>query len=219
MTTFAVEWAFFGRLPSILTPSRRQNSKLVRDADAFAREVYDEVLWAHCVRTYYFGLLVAAFDDIKCDRELFYAAAICHDAGANQGAGGPVKACCFAHSGGRLTYNRLCADGHGDGTALRVADAISTHMNLYVPQSAYPAESTLTAVGATCDVIGSYVRRIELSTLAAVVDRWPRTGLLEAFGAFLTSEHLEDSRTDVLGKMRAFEGGGVHPIEAALGSL
>ena len=79
-----------------LTPP---GTRLVRDADEFARSVYPNVLWAHCLRTYYFGAQVAAFDGIKFDRELFYAAAICHDVGINEGVAGPVAACCFAHSG------------------------------------------------------------------------------------------------------------------------
>ena len=77
------------------------DTKLVRDADEFARSVYPDVLWAHCLRTYYFGAQVAAFDGIKFDREVFYAAAICHDVGINEGVAGPVAVCCFAHSGGR----------------------------------------------------------------------------------------------------------------------
>lgn len=192
------------------------DSKLVRDADEFARGIYNDILWAHCMRTYYFGALVAAFEGIKFDREVFYAAAICHDTGVNERAAGPVSMCCFAHSGGRLTCNHLTEKGHGQ-TALRIGNAISTHINLFVPRNEYPAESTLTAIGATCDVIGSYVRRIERSTLAAVVERWPRTGIIETFGGFATKKHLDDSRTAVLVEMGgAIDGNGVHPIEAVL---
>ena len=197
-----------------LTPP---DTKLVRDADEFARSVYPDVLWAHCLRTYYFGTQVAAFDGIKFDREVFYAAAICHDAGINESVAGPVAACCFAHSGGRLTCETLSSKGHGE-PAVRVGDAISTHMNLVVPPDQYPSESTLVAVGATCDIFGAYVRRIELSTLAATVERAPRTGLFEAFGPFLTQSHLEDSRTALLVQMGAFDSNGMHPIESVLAS-
>ena len=197
-----------------LTPP---DTKLVRDADEFARSVYSDVLWAHCLRTYYFGAQVAAFDGIKFDRELFYAAAICHDVGVNEDVAGPVAACCFAHSGGRLTCERLSGKGHGE-LAVRVGDAISTHMNLIVPPDQYPSESTLVAVGATCDIFGAYVRRIELTTLAATVERAPRTGLFEAFGPFLTKPHLDDSRTALLVQMGAFDSNGTHPIESVLAS-
>ena len=197
-----------------LTPP---DTKLVRDADEFVRSVYPDVLWAHCLRTYYFGAQVAAFDGIKFDRELFYAAAICHDVGINEGVAGPVAACCFAHSGGRLTCERLSAEGHGEA-AVRIGDAISTHMNLIVPPDQYPSESTLVAVGATCDIFGAYVRRIEPTTLAATVERAPRTGLFEAFVPFLTKPHLEDSRTALLVQMGAFDGNGAHPIESVLAS-
>ncbi len=40
-----------------------------------------DIVLAHSLRTYYFGALVAAFDKIKFDREVFYAAAVCHDVG------------------------------------------------------------------------------------------------------------------------------------------
>ncbi|MET4606884.1 hypothetical protein ABIB90_006387 [Bradyrhizobium sp. JR4.1] len=194
-----------------LTPT---DTKLVRDADEFARSVYPDVLWAHCLRTYYFGAQVAAFDGIKFDREVFYAAAICHDVGINEGVAGPVAACCFEHSGGRLTCETLSGKGHGE-SAVRVGDAISTHMNLVVP---YPSESTLVAVGTTCDIFGTYVRRIELTTPAATVERAPRTGLFETFGPFLTKPHLEDSRTALLVQMGAFDSNGTHPIESVLAS-
>ncbi len=65
---------------------------LTRDADEFARSLYGDVIWNHCVRTYYFGALVAAHDGLTFDREIFYAAAICHDAGTNQEKAGPVSA-------------------------------------------------------------------------------------------------------------------------------
>ncbi len=89
-------------------------------------------------------------------------------------------------------------------------------MNLFVRLEQYPAESTLVAVGATCDIFGAYVRRIAPSTLAATVERAPRTGLFEAFGPFLTKPHLEKSRTALLVEMGAFDGVGSHPIEAIL---
>ena len=197
-----------------LTPP---DTKLVRDADEFARSVYSDVLWAHCLRTYYFGAQVAAFDGIKFDREVFYAAAICHDVGINEGVAGPVAACCFAHSGGRLTCETLSGKGHGEA-AVRIGDAISTHMNLVVPKDQYPSESTLVAVGATCDIFGAYVRRIEPTTLAATVERAPRAGLFQAFVPFLFKPHLEDSRTALLVQMGAFDGNGTHPIESVLAS-
>ena len=195
-----------------LTPP---DTKLVRDADDFARSLYNDVLWDHCLRTYYFGVQVAAFDGIKFDRELFYAAAICHDAGVNEDAAGSVATCCFAHSGGKLTCEHLSEKGHGEA-AVRVGEAISSHMSLVVPLDQYPAENTLLAVGATCDIFGAYVRRIEPSTLAATVERAPRTGLFEAFGPFLSKPHLEDSRTALLVQMGVFEMTGEHPIEAVL---
>jgi hypothetical protein len=109
------------------------DTALTRDADAFARSFYDEVIWNHCVRTYYLGALVAAHDGIRFDREVFYAAAICHDVGANQEKAGPVHAHCFACNGGSLTRDHLLARGHTDEAAARVGNAISTHMNLFVP--------------------------------------------------------------------------------------
>ncbi|QKD19140.1 phosphohydrolase [Mesorhizobium sp. NZP2077] len=198
----------------ILTPP---DTQFVRDADEFARSACSDVLWAHCLRTYYFGAQVAAFDGIKFDRELFYAAAICHDVGVNEDVGGPVAACCFAHSGGRLTCERLANKGHGEWS-VRAGDAISTHMNLVVPPDQYPSECTLVAVGATCDIFGAYVRRIEPMTLAATVERAPRTGLFEAFGPFLAKPHLDDSRTALLVQMGAFESNGTHPVESVLAS-
>jgi hypothetical protein len=192
------------------------DSKLVRNAEEFARELYDDVLWNHCMRSYYFGALVAAFEGIGYDRELFYTAAICHDTGANQDAGGLVRNCCFAHSGGQLTHDHLLINGHSDHIATSVGDAISTHMNLYVPISEYPAISTLTAIGATCDVMGAYARRIDAGTLGEVVNRWPRAGLSETFGAFLGSKHMDNSRTDTLVSMGAFASNGPNLIDTIL---
>ncbi len=192
------------------------DTALTRDADGFAKSAYDDVLWNHCVRTYYLGALVAAHDGLKFDREIFYAAAVCHDVGANQDNAGPVHTHCFACSGGRLTRDHLLTKGHSDTTALRVGDAISTHMNLFVPVADFPVENALVSVGACCDIMGAYVCRIHPDALSKVVDRYPRAGLMELFGPFLGLMHLPDSRTDVLVKMGAFESHSGSPIEARL---
>jgi hypothetical protein len=71
-------------------------------------------------------------------------------------------------------------------------------------------------VGATCDVIGAYARRIHPEVLSRIVERWPRTGLMDTFGPFLGAIHLQDSRTDILVQMGAFENHGEHAIEALL---
>ena len=92
-----------------------------------------------------------------------------------------------------------------------------THMNMLVPADDYPVENSLTAVGATCDVIGSYVRRVHLEVLFKVVGRWPRTGLMDTLGPSLDAPHLQDSRTAVLVQMGAFENHGEHRIEVLLG--
>ncbi|HEU4409279.1 MAG TPA: DJ-1/PfpI family protein [Polyangiaceae bacterium] len=193
------------------------DSKLVRDATEFGREIYDDVLWRHCLRTYYFGALIAAYDGLAFDREVLYAAALCHDAGLNEAVAGPLSACCFAHGGGRVSRERLLACGHAPEVADRVADAVSTHLNLHVPAGLYPAESALTAAGAVCDVLGARARRIAPETLARLVERWPRAGMADALARAAASRHPADTRPALLLQMGAFEGGGTHPIEAALG--
>lgn len=59
-----------------------------------------------------------------------------------------------------MTHNRYLSEGHPEGAALRIGDTIATHLNFYVPIADYPTESTFTAIGATCDVMGAYAKRI-----------------------------------------------------------
>ncbi|WP_394828763.1 HD domain-containing protein [Pendulispora albinea] len=191
------------------------DTRLVRDAEAFGLEIYDESVLTHCLRTYYLGALVAAHDGIAFDREVFYAAAICHDAGLTAVAG-PLSACCFAHASGRIARERLGADGHPDPVVSRIADAISTHLNLFVPPSQYPAESALTAMGATCDILGAYVHRIEPGTLKKLVERYPRIGFLTALARAGSGHHPEDTRPSVLLAMGAFDRG-TQGIEEVIG--
>jgi ABC-type taurine transport system ATPase subunit len=56
---------------------------LAQDALNFAEEMQKQVLLFHTWRTYLFGVLLAAHEEIPVDRSLLFAAAILHDTAAD----------------------------------------------------------------------------------------------------------------------------------------
>src|SRR5580692_1997975 len=76
------------------------DTQMAKDAEVFARETHTQDLLAHGYRTYYFGAILGAYSKLTYDRELHFTAALLHDIGLTDSRAVPLKACCFAITGG-----------------------------------------------------------------------------------------------------------------------
>jgi hypothetical protein len=83
------------------------DTRMVKEAEEFARETHTHDLLAHGYRSYYFGAVLASYHKYKYDKELHFTAAILHDIGLTEARAVPFKQCCFAISGGRQVHDFL----------------------------------------------------------------------------------------------------------------
>ncbi len=181
-----------------LTPP---DSKIVKDALAYAEETHVASLLRHSWRTYYFGVLIASHDGIEVDRELGFTAAILHDLGLTASANPQPCDCCFAISGGLQARDFLLKAGHSRVHSDAVAHAISVHLNIHVPVEEHGSLAFLVARGAVCDVFGAGVSRMSSEAIKEVLAKYSREGLYTALRP-AGCEHLAGTRIDVL---RSFE--------------
>ncbi|MEM5431085.1 HD domain-containing protein [Cupriavidus oxalaticus] len=170
---------------------------LTEDAMQLAEETHDKALLFHSWRTYYFGAMLAAHERIDYDRSLFFAAAILHDIGLTTSHSPHLCDCCFAMSGGVRVRDYLRAKGHSHDVREKVGDAIALHLNGWVSKRRHGAVAHLVSRGAGCDLFGAGRRRLEQTTLAKVLERYPRDGVIEAL-QFETADHHLDTRPAVM---------------------
>ena len=169
---------------SDLTPP---DTRMVKDAEELARDTHTQDLLSHAYRSYYFGAMIAAYRKLKYDSEVYFTAAILHDIGLTESRIAPLKQCCFAVSGGRQARDFLLNKDHPAVKAQIVGDAISAHLNLYLPVRKYGAVASLVAKGAVCDLFGFEKRRLPEKFKSDLLRTYP-AGDLQA--ALLSKEEL-----------------------------
>jgi hypothetical protein len=171
------------------------DTRIVKDAEEYATATHTKDLLSHSYRTYYFGAMLAAYQKLSYDREAHWAAALLHDIGLTESRIAPLTQCCFAVSGGRQARDFLLDKQHSPEQAQVVGDAISAHLNLYVPIRRYGAVASLVAKGAVCDLFGFGKRRLPQEFKRELLRTYP-AGDIRA--ALLSDEELATgSRLDV----------------------
>jgi hypothetical protein len=178
-----------------LTPP---DSAFATDALRFAEETHERPLLFHSWRSYYFGALIAKYDGMAFDSELFFAAAILHDVGLTKAAAAPISRCCFAFAGGLQAYEYLVAKGHDRLRARSVGDAISLHMNLAVSARDHGPEAFMVARGAVCDAFGAGLPRMSRRSVEQTVTRYPRAGVRQHL---FFPDHMAGTRPALLTRL------------------
>jgi hypothetical protein len=171
------------------------DTRMVQDAEVFARETHTQDLLSHGYRTYYFGAILAAYSRLTYDKELFFTAALLHDIGLTESRVVPLKACCFGVSGGLQVHDFLLCKGHPPEKAQIVGDAISAHLNLHLPVHEYGEVAALVAKGAVCDLFGFGKRRVNANFKKDLLRAYPAGNMHDAL---LSQEQMAPrSRLDV----------------------
>jgi hypothetical protein len=149
---------------------------LAKEAEERVRELSQPALYGHCLRTWAFAALFARRDRVDHDEELLYLACVLHDLGLTDAHDGrDPTAACFAVEGARAAHAMLCAHGVPEDRACSVAEAISLHLNIDVPER-YGPEAVLLSKGVTLDVVGRRLERLPAAVVSEVAARWPREG-------------------------------------------
>ena len=151
------------------------DSTFARAAEEEARDSVADPVVQHSLRTYYFGMMLAARDGLSPDPEIAYVASLLHyPPGGVAHLGFPPRPGCAA--GGGLGAR---AGGAGGGSpaarAAVAAEAISLHLNVTVgPESS--DEARVIATGAGLDVIALRYAELAPDSIAAVLAQHPRDG-------------------------------------------
>jgi hypothetical protein len=162
------------------------DTALAKEAEQRVRELSKPPLYGHCLRTWAFAAMFAQRDRVEHDEELLYLACVLHDVGLTEAHDGrDPSAACFAVEGARAAHALLCEQQAPEDRARTVAEAISLHLNVDVPDR-YGPEAVLLSKGVTLDVVGRRMERFPRAALLEVARKWPREGA----GALL----LEDTK-------------------------
>jgi hypothetical protein len=145
------------------------DSRLCHVASDYARRVSEASLFHHVMRTYAFGVAVAARRGIAYDRELFFIAAVLHDIGLTDEV--PAKQR-YEIEGADAAKELLACEGMADADVDLVWDAIALHTTLGVPQRKRP-EVALVQLGAAVDV-GFAPLDLIATAAPAILEAWPR---------------------------------------------
>jgi hypothetical protein len=86
----------------------------------------------------------------------------------------------IAHAveGARAAHELLCRHGEAEDRAAAVAEAITLHLNVSVPER-LGAEAHLLSKGVSLDTVGRGLDRLPRARVGDVNGRWPREGFAE----------------------------------------
>ncbi|HEX3609303.1 MAG TPA: HD domain-containing protein [Solirubrobacterales bacterium] len=152
------------------------DTALAKEAEERVRELSKPALYGHCLRTWAFAALFAQCDGVDHDEELLYLACVLHDIGLTEAHDGrDPSAACFAVEGARAAHAMLCEQRAPEDRARTVAEAISLHLNIDIPER-YGPVAVLLSKGVTLDVVGRRLERLPAASLLEVAAKWPREG-------------------------------------------
>ena len=155
--------------PSLYAPPDSALVKRVLDGCAHL----DPMLVEHGIRSYLFARALGERDQLRCDPEALFVAAVLHD----YAFPGPdtTDARCFAFAGAEAAA-AILAD-LPSGSLHEIKDAIALHLNPRVS----PARGTLqhlTHAGVMADVVGLRTWHLDSGGIERVVARHPRHGFV-----------------------------------------
>lgn len=175
------------------------DSTYARAALEEARDSVAAPVVEHSLRTYAWGMALAARDDRSPDPEIAYVAAMLHDITWGDKHRGFSPMPCFAARGGQVALAWSEQVGFPAEKAAVAADAISRHLNVSQAPDA-SAEARVVADGAAFDVAALRYDELTSTTIAAVLAAHPRDGWTEALAHF-RAEATRGTRAGLLRRL------------------
>ena len=167
---------------------RIPDSAMAQQSMELCEEVSVISLLHHCLRTYFWGAILAQQTDIRYDEELFFVVAMLHDLGLTDRYNGKDSTShCYAVEGGRTAAHFVCQHGWDTQQAERVNEAIALHLNVQVPLT-HGAEAHLVHEGAALDVLGFRFKEIPRTTRTAILARYPRSNFKQDITALMHTQ-------------------------------
>lgn len=139
----------------------------------------------HCFRSYCFGAILAARNQLHLDREVFFVAAMLHDLGLSETYASEPGS--FEWVGAKLAYDFSVSQLQTDVAAAAVHNAIALHTSVGIAGGEVP-EIALLHYGTGMDLFGMRLDEIPGSALKEILDRYPRSEFRQTFGQCLTHQ-------------------------------
>ncbi|MGI9647297.1 MAG: HD domain-containing protein [Acidimicrobiia bacterium] len=141
----------------------------------------------HCLRTFYWGSLLAQAGGLRFDPELFWVASLLHDLGLTDAFGfKDDRYQCFAFEGAVAAGEFASEQGWSDDRAGALSEAICLHLNVKVSVADGP-EAYLLRSGSGLDSVGGRLHEINPANRDEVLARYPRL-------------HFKDELSDLAGE-------------------
>ncbi|HUJ70222.1 MAG TPA: HD domain-containing protein [Syntrophorhabdales bacterium] len=152
------------------------DTQAAREAEGYLQEVSTLPMVNHCLRTYYFSAIMCELSGKgqSVDREALYVAALLHDVGLFQVSPSPGQHCFTVGSAREARRIAGCA-GWDEDRQDRMALAITTNINSFVPLEEFGPEAHFMSVGGLVEVIAQE-RKVHPENLAELLRRYPRDG-------------------------------------------
>lgn len=188
-------------LDAIVVPDTR----VAREALAHATDLCVPSVLQHCLRTYFFGRLLAQAHEKPVDDELLFVASVLHDLGISPSFISGACSLCFATIGARQAAGFVSARGWDARRTRQTYEAVSLHFNSIIDDTVHGTEARFVGEGASLDVLGVRAHRVPTSLVQAVLKRHPRLDFdAEILRANAAANHPPASRPGFLGG-RAFD--------------
>lgn len=163
------------------------DTQLCQEALDYCESVSPVHLSNHCLRTYFWGALLAQRQGLSFDPELFMLAALLHDLGLTQEHVHHAGCSCFAVAGAESAQLFLSERAYAPEKTQAVYEAISRHMNVTVGVQE-GVEAHLLQAGAAYDVVGLNWQKIDSASRQQVLEKFPRKNFKKEFTALLQQD-------------------------------
>ena len=144
-----------------------------------------EFMLRHCFRSYCFGAILAARNQLTLDREAFFVAAMLHDLGLTDAHASDSGS--FEWVGARLAYSYCLDAQQTEIRAATIHNAIALHTSVGIADR-YQPEIALLHFGTGMDLFGMRVDEIAEDTLDLVLKDYPRGAFKAEFSPCLSHQ-------------------------------
>ena len=170
---------------------RPPNTEAVKRATEIGKQIYDEWLFNHCMRSYYYGMAIAKFDCNlnELDTEAAYVATIFHDmAFTREGKKSLVGPESFEVRGAKHCLHCATRDlGFDNERAKLMYEAIRLHTSITNSRNPNATEKFIT-YGAGADVLALRYQDIHPSTHGRILHDFPRMNFKKRMNTELEEE-------------------------------
>lgn len=172
------------------------DSEFAVQAVQTASALCPDFMMRHCFRSYCFGAILAARNQLTLDRETFFVAAMLHDLGLSDAhADDPGS---FEWVGARLAHAFCLDTAQTEVRAATVHNAIALHTSVGIVDRFQP-EIALLHFGTGMDLFGTRLDEIDKETLELVLADYPRGAFRAEFSPCLSHQAQQKPDSQIAG--------------------